>query len=86
MSNLVDKKLGEVGEFKVDQDAGVLQVEADISQPISVGGVVLGAVEGKALLKIDEMALLEMLAAKYPVLQAGIKFIKEEMSALKPAA
>lgn len=85
MSNLVDQKIGEAGEFKVDQTAGVLSVEADVSQPISVNGIALGSVTGKVQLQINEMAILEILAAKYPVLQSAIKFVQDELNA-KPAA
>jgi hypothetical protein len=63
---LFDKKLGEAGEVKVEQVAAVLSVEADLKNPISVSGVVIGEIEGKVIVSIQETAVIDALEKKYP--------------------
>lgn len=79
MSEILDKKIGDNAEVKLEQLAGKLSLEVDITQPISVGGVELGKIEGKVILSIDELAVVEALAAKYPAGKAVLDFLKKEL-------
>ena len=79
MSEIVDQKIGSAGEVKVDQSAGVLSVEVDISQPISISGIGIGSVTGKAVLQINEISVVELLASKYPAAKAVLDFLKAEI-------
>lgn len=85
MGELVDKVVGPA-EIKIDQGVGTLSLEVDVSQPISIGGSVLGSVTGKIVVQIDELAIAGALAAKYPAAQAVIGFLQKEIQALAPAA
>lgn len=76
---IVDQKLGPA-EVTVNQTGGTLSVEVDLTQPISVNGNQLGSVTGKAVVQIDELAIAQLLATKYPVLQPIVDLLKAELA------
>lgn len=85
MNELLDKTEGPA-EIKVDQTAGKLTIEVDITQPISISGSKIGDATGKAVISIDELAIVGLLAAKYPAAQAVLDFLKKEIAPPAPAA
>lgn len=75
MADLVDKQLGTDAEMKVSQAAGVITLEVDLHTPMLIGKLTLG---------VQEAAVLDAIAAKYPneVVVAALGMLKSAIAKL----
>lgn len=78
---VVDQKIGSVGEVSLNQTASQLVLEADASSPISISGVPIGSFSSKNQVVLDEAGVLAYFAQKYSS-NATVSFI---LNALKSA-